>query len=226
MIVLFGGKDANGFNDETWTWDGNNWRLQHPMHAPSARNQHAMTYYHDGTRGSVVLFGGTDADGHNNETWIWNGYDWIQIHENGPLARTGHTMVYDKQHELVVLFGGKTGGSYSAETWGFTTEVPFEQTELEINISQKEMIIRNSGDADAYDISWTMNNTGGIFGGIDQHLYGNIEILPSGDEVKVALPFLIGLGRLQIEASVGSINTELYTTSVKGIIFLFFIFLF
>jgi len=65
--------------DETWTWDGSNWVLQHPQHSPAAGLWFAAMGY-DPTTQQVVLFGGK-ADSLSgvpvlDQTWIWQGSDW------------------------------------------------------------------------------------------------------------------------------------------------------
>ena len=56
-IVLFGGEsDVPPFVlGDTWTWDGNAWKQEHPAKSPSPRAGAAIAY--DATRRQVVLFG-------------------------------------------------------------------------------------------------------------------------------------------------------------------------
>jgi PKD repeat protein len=82
-------------NVDAWTlWAGN----------PRERSKHAMAY--DSKRGVTVLFGGTDGNS-PNDTWEWNGTNWIQrLPPVSPSARDGHAMAYDSARGVVVLFGG------------------------------------------------------------------------------------------------------------------------
>jgi hypothetical protein len=41
----------------------------------TARAGHAMAY--DAARGQVVLFGGWDRS-YSNDTWVWDGTNWVQ----------------------------------------------------------------------------------------------------------------------------------------------------
>ena len=77
----------------------------------------AMAY--DSVRGQVVLFGGGTVSGSDlNQTWIWNGANWIQLSPaNKPPARSAHAMAFDAAHGQVVLFGGAVGGVISNDTW-------------------------------------------------------------------------------------------------------------
>jgi hypothetical protein len=33
---------------------------------------------YDAARGQVVLFGGYDGSGYLNDTWVWDGTNWVQ----------------------------------------------------------------------------------------------------------------------------------------------------
>jgi len=80
---------------------------------PTTLYNHAMTY--DSARGKVVLFGGKNGLVRNNETWEWDGTNWIQMNPAAkPTARSAHAMAYDSARGKVVLFGGSSGGD---ETW-------------------------------------------------------------------------------------------------------------
>jgi hypothetical protein len=74
VLVLF----SFGTN-QTWTYDGTTWVLQHPVHSPTAQLSFEAMAYDPATQ-QVVLFGGkADSLGRSpylNETWIWQGNDW------------------------------------------------------------------------------------------------------------------------------------------------------
>lgn len=97
-------------------------RLQ-PEHSPGRRANAAIAI--DPVRERVVLFGGTsDWLGgkfqYNNDTWEWDGKDWIEMHPNTvPPARAGHMMAYDVKRGVVVMFGGmELGENYVlSDTW-------------------------------------------------------------------------------------------------------------
>ena len=72
QVVLFGGATQAPFPSnllgDTWIWDGSNWWQTHPSTSPSPRQAFAMAY--DSTRKQIVLFGGSDAGGARDDTWI------------------------------------------------------------------------------------------------------------------------------------------------------------
>jgi hypothetical protein len=53
----------------------------------------------DSARGRTVCFGGLatqeDPNSAFGDTWEWDGTDWIQMADTGPVARSFHTMSYD-----------------------------------------------------------------------------------------------------------------------------------
>jgi len=133
--VLFGGNaprlfgDLDPANDETWTWDGEQWaRVMPPEGAPpqpSPRAYAGMTYSRK--LGRVVLFGGqsnlgVDCDGSGSvfcdTLWSWNGDYWERIEEPlpqlaAPVGRAHAVMVEDSFGNLL-LFGGSRSMSMLA----------------------------------------------------------------------------------------------------------------
>ncbi|MHA1673291.1 MAG: Kelch repeat-containing protein [Promethearchaeota archaeon] len=72
-VILFGGySSADGWDNETWTYDlGTNlWTNMNPTHRPSARYGHSMVYDSDSQK--VILFGGGDIAGDDDETWMYS----------------------------------------------------------------------------------------------------------------------------------------------------------
>ncbi|MBI1851060.1 MAG: IPT/TIG domain-containing protein [Planctomycetes bacterium] len=123
-LVLFGGnvtRRPGGPSDETWEWDGVNWRRMEPAHRPAARSGHALAY--DSLRGRVVLFGGLDASGIFADTWEWDGYDWERAasdSDSGPDVRFEHALAFDGTRGQTVLFGGRgRGNRLLADTWAW-----------------------------------------------------------------------------------------------------------
>lgn len=106
-IVLFGGSGWIGSLNDTWVWNGTNWIQKHTTTSPrNAHGWYGMMAY-DQARKQVVWHGGTDGVSIPNETWTWNGEQWIQKFSLiTPPLRSFFSMAYDKAREQVMIFGG------------------------------------------------------------------------------------------------------------------------
>ena len=123
--VLFGGAGdwisgtLNGLND-TWEFDGTNWRQISLPTSPPARWAHAMTY--DVNHQKIILFGGYGPSYPTgsvlNDTWEYDGNGWTKIETSQkPNPREQHGLVYDPEnHRVILFFGGWTYG----DTWELT----------------------------------------------------------------------------------------------------------
>ena len=120
VIVLFGGSGPQGIGQglyfqDTWTWDGQQWQEQHPVHTPNPRMRAGMTF--DERHGVVVMFGG-EGETSYTATWTWNGADWTLMDPaTVPPARHFAGMAYDAARGVTVLFGGSLGGARLNDTW-------------------------------------------------------------------------------------------------------------
>jgi hypothetical protein len=119
-VMMFGGEDADGnpLND-TWIFDlsDKSWDeiVINSTTIPSARNRHSMAYIGDE---KVMMFGGSDADGYFNDTWIFylSNSTWTKSSiSTSPAARSSHSMAYIGNYK-VLLFGG-SGNSEFNDTW-------------------------------------------------------------------------------------------------------------
>lgn len=128
--VMFGGSGAQSLFADTWEWDGAAWLESHPVHSPSARYAHTLSY--DSDRHVVVLFGGRDPNAvASRELWEWNGSDWTDRTQPnaGPAAAPRAVADYDAQlhRTLFVLSPGSAFGRDS-EVWAWDgtswTQVP------------------------------------------------------------------------------------------------------
>ncbi|HSJ13280.1 MAG TPA: kelch repeat-containing protein [Longimicrobiales bacterium] len=109
--LLVGGRDAEGYLDDMWEWDGRSWhRLE--ARAPSARWFFGSAI--DERRGHIVIFGGAgpdalrrgrDGTGDFGDTWAWDGEHWKQLSSEGPSARGMAKLAFTGSG--IVLFGGR-----------------------------------------------------------------------------------------------------------------------
>jgi hypothetical protein len=106
-LVLFGGgEEYPGALSDTWEWDGGEWTQVADI-GPAARYGHALAY--DAARARIVLHGGAQGTSGNHkifqDTWEWNGTEWQQIDDTGPV-RSYPGMVFDTSKNCLWLFGG------------------------------------------------------------------------------------------------------------------------
>lgn len=101
-LVLFGGWRPSTRLDDTWEWDGVDWRQLQSTLKPSARSSPQMAF--DRNRGVTVLLGG-DAGTQLYDTWEWDGTDWI-LRDAGtvPSQVATSAVVYDAARGRVQRF--------------------------------------------------------------------------------------------------------------------------
>jgi len=118
-MLLFGGDNAVGVQyTDSWNWNGTNWIQIFPASTPTSRSSANMTY--DATLGAIVLFGGYAGDWENslNDTWVWNGTTWRQIHSaTVPHNRYDFGMAYNPEYKALLMFGGFSSGPVLGDTW-------------------------------------------------------------------------------------------------------------
>jgi Galactose oxidase, central domain len=93
------------------------WTRQAPASSPPARADAAIAY--DAATGTVVLFGGSGANGSFSDTWTWDGSTWSkQNPAPHPGGLTVASMAYDAATRTVVLFGGANNSRGAlSDTW-------------------------------------------------------------------------------------------------------------
>lgn len=115
VLVLYGGSgnSSGGFLNDTWTWDGTNWKQMSPAESPPKWFNAPMTY--DATRHAVLLYVGIGdwPIDHPNQTWSWDGTKWTQLptasnpNTNSGVSPNG-TIVYDST-TAQTLYVGQSG---------------------------------------------------------------------------------------------------------------------
>ncbi|TME00133.1 MAG: hypothetical protein E6I76_00890 [Chloroflexi bacterium] len=127
-VVLFGGRGAeNRLLGDTWTWDGNAWRLRYNTVGPSPRKAAAMAW--DPSSRRLLLFGGQgSAPGGQGETelrdtWAWDDSGWVPLHSSlSPPGRLGAgtaALATDATtgEVLLVTDGASQGSTCSLAVW-------------------------------------------------------------------------------------------------------------
>jgi hypothetical protein len=118
--ILFGGTLESSPNNwtrvnETWEWDGQDWKQLNPAKSPPPRSRGGLAY--DPKRDVIVLFGGWNDLGRSlSDTWEWDGETWNEVGKcegcTPPPARGCHNMYYDTVREIVIMYGGCNENQY------------------------------------------------------------------------------------------------------------------
>ncbi len=125
VLLVNGGPETGKPPDdplELWSWDGARWSLlSADPDGPRWRNFGGVAY--DTQRDVLVLVGGLQGRGRRlNDTWEWDGRDWVLRSEAEPVGREGAGIAYDAGRGRVVLFGGSNGRAILQDTWEWDGE--------------------------------------------------------------------------------------------------------
>ena len=96
---------------------------------------------------------------------------------------------------------------------------------LTIEIQDKKIIVTNTGDAEAEQVTGQINITGGILRLIDKKESFSSEVLSVNQELVTPIPSVFGLGPLKIDVWVEASNSEKVQKSVDGFIVFFWMLL-
>ena len=105
-----------------WEWSGNEWwRRAAPQTLPSPDRLYESAY--DSIRHRLVLFGGQRNNVSLDETWEYDGVDWVRLTPAiSPAARIEHRCTFDRRRGRVVMFGGSVDGAGASPCFGDTWE--------------------------------------------------------------------------------------------------------
>jgi hypothetical protein len=121
--VLFGGWSAwYGGSPlyDTWVWDGSTW-TEADTTGPPARFLFSMAY--DDSRDRVILYGGTQSLTTPrlwlNDTWEWDGTEWIEDLTGEALSARTMCMTYQQDRQRIVGYGGTNDVDFYNNLWVF-----------------------------------------------------------------------------------------------------------
>ena len=195
-MILFGGYDctATYFND-VWLLSNANglggtpaWSQLSPSGtAPSGRE--AATAVYDSTNNVLMVFGGDAGTTVDGDVWILshaNGMGgtpfWTQLSPTGtaPVARSGHSAIYDAANNRMTIYGGQTSNSVSNllnDFWVLTNANGVGGTAAWTQLTPQTPGAYRSFHTAVYDAA---QNTMLIFGGKT-----SVALLPADDHVTV-----------------------------------------
>jgi cysteine-rich repeat protein len=122
--ILFGGyivsNGANQTTSATYSWDGNDWKLETAGGAIPARAEAAMVQQLGFQGSSLVMFGGSTGNSVLADSWTYDGMNWAPspILTTGPTPRNLVAAAYDTEFGVTLMFGGELQtGTPTGELW-------------------------------------------------------------------------------------------------------------
>ncbi len=102
LIFMLGGKQ------EMWMWVVKDWKQLSPKNLPPSTWSPLVGY--DELRGRIVFYGGSASGKFSDETWEWDGNDWVKrLSQGGPKVAYA-ALYYVPGLKKVAVFGGGAGG--------------------------------------------------------------------------------------------------------------------
>lgn len=114
VVVLFGGRDSSNILDDTWEFDGQNWKLVATSGPPISAAQSPQMVF-DSDRGVIVLMRWNAG----MILWEWNGVTWTQRNPTvSPPIRYGFGACFDTVRGVTLVFGGESSSPPDLnDTW-------------------------------------------------------------------------------------------------------------
>jgi len=123
---------------------------------------------YDSTRGQVLVFGGSGATV-TNDTWLWDGHQWmLQTSAANPSPRQGAAVTDDPHHHVVLLFGGEYQGIPEGDTWlwngsswsqQFPAHSPSARAGAALTYDPVRQVVLLFGGLDALNDTWAWNGS-------------------------------------------------------------------
>lgn len=126
--LYFGGKNttANLALGETWSWDGASWTQLTTVTQPGWNGgigliAFGMTF--DAMRDRMVVVGGTRTTASvSNQTWEFDGVDWLLRPTGALTPRTAPAVAFVPAFATSYVFGGSSGTLPIGDTWSYQTD--------------------------------------------------------------------------------------------------------
>lgn len=151
QVLLFGGRLPGAVrSDESWIFDlgETSWTLDANTAQPSARYSHRLSETSMDGSSHLVLFGGGEASGYDDETWLFGGGDYLVSVEFSPLS--------DAQPKTFQLFSNYPN-PFNPETWinyQLSQTGPVIIRIYNVNGQLIDTLVDEEQTAGAYRVSW------------------------------------------------------------------------
>jgi hypothetical protein len=150
-VFLFGGRLPGAVrSDETWIFDlgETSWTLDANTTQPSARYDHRLSETSMDGSSFPILFGGGEASGYDDETWVFGGGDYLVSVELSPIG--------DAQPKTFQLFSNYPN-PFNPDTWisyHLPQAGPVTIKIYNINGQLIDTLVDEEHTSGAYRVSW------------------------------------------------------------------------
>lgn len=112
-IVLFGGYQLTNYRNDTWTWDGKDWKELDIDNDDRPPHRGLMAMWYDPLQQKTILYGGFGRPNVNSKVtryddmWSFDGTRWVKMTpQQTPGQRFGPQIAVNPESGKVLLFGG------------------------------------------------------------------------------------------------------------------------
>jgi len=191
----------------------------------------AVTNFIDGT---FIIFKNNGSGGFTRGQEHFVGLGPVGI-ETADFNRDGilDLAVSISYEDAVIILLGTGYGTFLNHLYQPVAETPYAiakanfnpEPELSIELRDRQILVKNIGDADAQQVTGQIDIYGGIFGLIDKQVPFSSEFLLVEEELAVPIPSVFGLGLVVIDVWVEALNSNRIQVSLEGFVVLIWLFL-
>ncbi len=178
----------------------------------------------DGVAGMEYTYGFTAIDPDNDNLYYYIDWgdgtttEWIGPYESGETAIISHTWLEGGDYTIKAKVKDDWGvESNWSQPFNIHMATPtIEITEVKGGFGRITVNIRNTGDASAEDIPWSINVIGMVF--LNSHSEGIIDTIQPGEETYVKSRFILGLGYISVNINVDGVSKTVSGTCIGPIL--------
>jgi len=143
--VLFGGAGSALLQNDTWEWDGSQWKQIATTTSPSARSGHCMAY-HPVTQ-KIMMLGGAFG---GQATWFFDGANWTSTTQTSPPSAASCAMIWDQAKgamRLLVLSASIQLWTWNGSAWAFDNFAPIGRPGVAASAGSDGIYLIGGGNA-------------------------------------------------------------------------------
>ena len=162
------------------------------------------------------------AANNDSESYI-DGCAWASIDDGNTWTNDSYSAENMVKHQNGVAPIGEDDNASDMcfKTYGIKgTELAIEINKMGIGFSAN---ITNVGNATAWEVEYSINVVGGLFGMINKTVSGETPELAVNDSIIISSGFFFGLGAIHITITARALNAPEVSVSADGVLFIIFV---